>query len=93
MQERAIEEADEVHNGDERADGGFAAHDKERAHAERDDEHADAEEVIEETDGALQNAEFADVFLLLRVCIPHALLHPAEHAVGLKQHVLAQKLL
>ena len=29
----------------------------------------------------------------MRVCIPHALLHPAEHAVGLKQHVLAQKLL
>ena len=74
-------------------DGRFAAHDKERAHAERDDEHADAEEVIEKTDGALQNAEFADVLLLLRVCIPHALLHPAEHAVGLKQHVLAQKLL
>ena len=93
VQERAVEEADEVHNGDERADGGFAAHDKERAHAERDDEHADAEEVIEKADGALQNAEFADVLLLLRVCIPHALLHPAEHAVGLKQHVLAQKLL
>ena len=89
MQERAVEEADEVHNSNERADSRFAAHDEERAHAERDDEHADAEEVIEEADGALQNTELADVFLLLRVCIPHALLHPAEHTVGLKEHVLA----
>ena len=40
------------------------------SHAERDDEHADTEEVIEKADGALQNAEFADVLLLLRVCIP-----------------------
>ena len=28
VQERAVEEADEVHNGDKRADGGFAAHDE-----------------------------------------------------------------
>ena len=28
VQERAVEEADEVHNGDECADGGFAAHDE-----------------------------------------------------------------
>ena len=28
VQERAVEEADEVHDGDERADGGFAAHDE-----------------------------------------------------------------